>query len=66
MFIVMASKEIARELGVGAVFEGSSRRRGNSIRVVAQLIAADTEEHLWADTYDRPYVDIFSIQSDIA
>ena len=59
-------KEIARELGVETVLEGSTRRSGNTIRVTAQLIDARTEEHLWADTYDRPYADIFAIQSDVA
>jgi len=59
-------REIADELGVGVVLEGSTRRSGNVIRITAQLIDADTEEHLWADTYDRPYNDIFAIQSDVA
>lgn len=59
-------KEIAHEMGVGTVLEGRTRRSGNTIRVTAQLIDADTEENLWADTYDRPYADIFAIQSDIA
>ncbi|MCG3157658.1 MAG: Serine/threonine-protein kinase PknD [bacterium] len=59
-------KEIARELDVRTVLEGSTRRSGNTIRVTAQLIDAKTEESLWADTYDRPYADIFAIQSDIA
>lgn len=59
-------KAIAHELGVGTVLEGSTRRSGNTIRVTARLIAADAEENLWADTYDRPYADVFAIQSDIA
>ena len=59
-------KEIAGELGVGVVLEGSTRRNGNMIRITAQLIDAETEKHLWADTYDRPYNDIFAIQSDVA
>jgi TolB-like protein len=59
-------KEIAQELGVGSVLEGSVRRSGNRIRVVAQLNDAVTENHLWAETYDRDYADIFTIQSDIA
>jgi TolB-like protein len=59
-------KEIAHELGVGTVLEGSTRRSGNTIRVTAQLIDAETDENLWADTYDRPYADIFAIQSDVA
>jgi non-specific serine/threonine protein kinase len=59
-------KEIADELGVGTVLEGSTRRSGNVIRVTAQLIDSDTEEHLWAESYDRPYNDIFAIQSEVA
>ena len=59
-------KEIANELGVGVILEGSTRRSGNIIRITAQLIDAETEEHLWADSYDRPYTDIFNIQSDVA
>jgi serine/threonine protein kinase/tetratricopeptide (TPR) repeat protein len=59
-------KEIASELGVGVILEGSTRRVGNTLRITAQLIDAETEEHLWADSYDRPYTDIFNIQSDVA
>ena len=59
-------REIADELNVANILEGSVRRVGNRIRVVAQLIKADTDEHLWAETYDRDYADIFAIQSDIA
>jgi adenylate cyclase len=59
-------KEIANELGVGVILEGSTRRVGNNVRITAQLIDAETEEHLWADSYDRPYIDIFEIQSDVA
>ena len=58
--------EIGNELGVSSVLEGSVRRAGNQIRIVAQLIDADTENHLWAETYDRDYSDIFAIQSDVA
>ena len=59
-------KDIAEELGVGVVLEGSTRRVGNTVRITAQLIDAKTEEHLWAESYDRPYNDIFNIQSDVA
>jgi len=59
-------KQIAKELGVGVILEGSTRRSGDMIRITAQLIDAETEEHLWADSYDRPYTDIFNIQSDVA
>lgn len=59
-------KEIAEELGVKTILQGSVRRKGAKIRIVAQLIDANTEEHLWTETYDRDYVDIFTIQSDVA
>ncbi|NJD10994.1 MAG: tetratricopeptide repeat protein [Gemmatimonadetes bacterium] len=59
-------REIGRLLGVDTVLEGSVRRAGDRVRVVAQLINADTDEHLWADTYDRRLSDIFAIQSDVA
>ena len=58
--------EIANELRVGAVMEGSVRYAGNRVRVTAQLIEARTGTHLWTDTYDRDLEDIFEIQSDIA
>lgn len=59
-------KEIAEELNVSAILEGSVRRSGDRIRIVAQLIDPETEKHLWAETYDRDYSDIFAIQSDVA
>jgi len=59
-------KTIAKELNVKHILEGSVRRAGNQIRIVSQLINAVTDEHLWAETYDRNYADIFSIQSDVA
>jgi len=58
--------EIAGEVGVANLLEGSVRRAGDQVRIVAQLINAKTDEHLWAETYDRDYADIFSIQSDVA
>ncbi len=62
----MPLPEIARELGVENILEGSVRRAGDQIRIVAQLINAKTDEHVWAETYDRKYTDIFAIQSDVA
>lgn len=62
----LALPEIARRLGVEHVLEGSVQRWGDSVRIVAQLIRADTDRHLWAETYDRPFSDIFEIQSDVA
>jgi TolB-like protein/Flp pilus assembly protein TadD len=59
-------KEIAQEVGVANLLEGSVRRAGDQVRIVAQLINAKSDEHLWAETYDRAYADIFSIQSDVA
>jgi TolB-like protein/Tfp pilus assembly protein PilF len=59
-------QEIGRELNVGAVLEGSVRRAGDRVRIVGQLIDARTDEHLWAETYDRDLRDIFEIQSDVA
>jgi TolB-like protein/Tfp pilus assembly protein PilF len=60
--------EIALELGVATVVEGGVQRAGNRVRINAQLIDADTDEHLWAETYDRELSteNIFSIQSEIA
>ena len=58
--------EIANELRVGAIMEGSVRYAGDRVRVTAQLIEAATGTHLWTETYDRDLEDIFAIQSDIA
>ncbi len=58
--------EIARELGVGSVLEGSVRLEGDRVRVTAQLIDALTDKHLWAEMYDRSLDNIFEVQSDIA
>ncbi|MCJ7555392.1 MAG: tetratricopeptide repeat protein [Gammaproteobacteria bacterium] len=58
--------EIARELGVATVLEGSVRKDGNRIRITAQLIDGATDRHLWSQTYDRDLVDIFKIQDEIA
>src|SRR5207248_9282274 len=58
--------QIARELDVANVLEGSVRRVGDEIRVTAQLIDARTDTHLWAEHYDRKMSDVFAIQSEIA
>ena len=58
--------EIARELGVRYVLEGSVRRSGERVRVTAQLIEADTDRHVWSESYERPFGDIFEIEDDIA
>ena len=57
---------VARELGVGTVLEGSVRRAGDRVRITAQLIEADSDSHLWSETYDREMKDVFAIQDDIA
>ncbi|MFC1785033.1 protein kinase [Candidatus Neomarinimicrobiota bacterium] len=59
-------KDIAKELNVTSILEGSVRRAGDKIRIVAQLIDPLTEDHIWAETYDRDYSDIFAIQSEVA
>ena len=58
--------DIASELKVDHVLEGSVRKADNRVRITAQLIDADTDRHLWSDTYDRELDDIFAIQDDIA
>jgi TolB-like protein/Tfp pilus assembly protein PilF len=59
-------REIGKTLGVGAILEGSVRRIGNRVRVNVQLINADTDEHMWAEDYDRELTDVFAIQTDLA
>ena len=59
-------REIAQQLSVAHVLEGSVQRAGNRVRVTAQLIDARTETHLWAERYDRDLADVFAIQSEIA
>ena len=59
-------REIAARLNVGALLEGSVRRAGTRVRIVAQLIDAETDQHLWAQTFDRELTDIFAIQTDVA
>jgi len=58
--------EIATQLGVANVLEGSVRRQGMRVRITAQLIDARTDTHLWSDTYDRELTDIFAVQEEIA
>jgi TolB-like protein/Flp pilus assembly protein TadD len=59
-------REIGERLGVSTVIEGSVRQAGTQVRIVAQLIDCATDEHLWAETYDRDLTDIFAIQTDVA
>ena len=60
------AREIARELGVENILEGSVRRSGNRVRIVSQLIDAPQDKEVWSATYDRELKDIFQIQSDVA
>jgi serine/threonine-protein kinase len=59
-------REIGAALGVGMLVEGSVRRSGSRVRIVAQLVDPKTDEHLWSETYDRDLDDIFAIQTDVA
>jgi TolB-like protein/Flp pilus assembly protein TadD/tRNA A-37 threonylcarbamoyl transferase component Bud32 len=59
-------RQIANELGVAHVVEGSVQRAANRVRVTAQLIDAKTDSHLWVERYDQPLDDVFAIQTNIA
>ena len=58
--------EIARQLGVAHILEGSVQKSGDAVRVNVQLIKAVNDSHLWADTFDRKLTDIFSVESEVA
>jgi TolB-like protein/tetratricopeptide (TPR) repeat protein len=58
-------RQVARELGVRYVLEGSTRTAGRRIRITGQLIDAETGKHIWAEKYDRDLQDIFSVQDEI-
>jgi TolB-like protein len=58
--------EIAKQLGVAHILEGSVQKTGDSVRVNVQLIKAANDSHLWADTFDRKLTDIFSVESEVA
>ena len=58
-------KQVARELGVGYVVEGSVRRSGDRVRITAQLNDVATGSHLWAERYDRDLADVFAVQDEI-
>ena len=62
---VVDLKRVGRELGVRYVLEGSLRKSGNRIRVTAQLVEAETANHIWAERYDRDLADIFAVQDEI-
>jgi len=59
-------KQIARELGVRYVLEGSVRKAGNRVRITGQLIDATTGNHIWADRFDGALDDIFELQDQVA
>ena len=59
-------KEIAQELNVSAILEGSVRKIGKNIRITVQLIDTKTDNHLWSETYDRDLSDVFAIQSEVS
>src|SRR5438045_456397 len=58
-------KQVGRELGVRYVLEGSLRKSGNRIRVTAQLVEAETGNHVWAERYDRDLTELFTVQDEI-
>ncbi len=58
--------EIARELGVDTIVEGTVRRSGNQVRITVQLIEAATDKHLWAESYQRELRDVFALQGEVA
>jgi adenylate cyclase len=58
--------DIAKELNVAHILEGSVRKAGNKVRITAQLIDARSDTHIWSETYDRTLDDIFAVQDDIA
>jgi TolB-like protein len=62
----LSLKEIAHELGVSAILEGSWQKIGNNVRITAQLIDTKTDTHLWSETFNRDLSDIFSIYSEVA
>jgi serine/threonine-protein kinase len=63
---VVSVPEIARQLNVAHVLEGSVRKMGNRVRITAQLIEARSDSHLWSESYDRELDDIFAVQGEIA
>ncbi len=61
-----SKREIAQQLGVANILEGSVQKAGDQVRITVQLINALKDDHLWADTYDRKMIDIFGVESDVA
>jgi TolB-like protein/DNA-binding winged helix-turn-helix (wHTH) protein/Flp pilus assembly protein TadD len=59
-------RQIAKELNVDGILEGSILQEGNRVRITAQLIHAETDTHVWADSYEREFQDILQLQNDVA
>jgi serine/threonine-protein kinase len=59
-------RDIGATLGAATLLDGSVRRAGNRVRIVAQLVDGDSDRQMWAETYDRQLTDIFEIQTDVA
>jgi TolB-like protein/cytochrome c-type biogenesis protein CcmH/NrfG len=57
--------DVARDLGVGYILEGSVRRAGDRVRITSQLIEGKTNHHIWSETYDRELKDVFAVQDEI-
>ena len=62
----LSSPEIAKQMNVNYILEGSIRRQGDNVRISVQLIDAKNDRHVWSENYDRQMADVFAIQSDIA
>jgi TolB-like protein len=62
----LSMRQIGEALGVAYILEGSVRGRGNKVRMSVQLIDARTDEHVWAQSYDRDLTDVFTIQTELA
>jgi len=62
----ISAQQVSQELGVRYVLEGSVRKAGNKIRITAQLIDAVTNDHIWADRYDRDLEDVFALQDEVS
>jgi adenylate cyclase len=60
------AREVSKELEVSAILEGSVRKAGNKLRITVQLIDAEKDRHVWAESFDREFRDVFEIQSEIA
>ena len=62
---VLRVKQVGREMGVRYVLEGSVRKAGNRVRVTAQLIEAETSNHIWVERYDRDLTDVLTLRANL-